>query len=184
MCQVNLLPWRQRRRQRRAKAAAAILALEMLLALCFTAGLWLHGRDEQSALAARLAQLRQQQRHAQQQRREHRQRVEQCERLQGILDRYRRIKQVNQQYYRFFQQLPAQLAPGLWLTSLSLRNGTLLAEGCSRDMAAIAETNSRLQRHSLLDAARWREITRLENGLLRFSLQASWTGEKIKHGDF
>ncbi|WP_213993268.1 PilN domain-containing protein [Sodalis sp. dw_96] len=181
MCQVNLLPWRQRRRRRRARAVIIVLAAELLLAFCSTGGSWLRWREEQSSLAARLALLQQQQRHALQQRSEHQQRVAQCARLQDTLKHYRRIRQANQQYYRFFQQLPALLPPGLWLTSLRLREGRLLAGGCSRSYAAIVETNSRLGRHPLLKPAHWHEITRLENGLLRFQLQTPWPGRAINN---
>jgi len=181
MYQVNLLPWRQRRRRRRARAVGAVLAAELLLALCSTGGLWLSWRDEQSALMGRLALLQQQQRLAQRQWREHQECLELCGQRQNILNHYRRIRQGNQHYYRFFQRLPALLPPGLWLTSLRLREGRLLADGCSRDYAAIVETSSRLGRYPLLKPAHWREITRLENGLLRFQLQTPWPGEAVKN---
>ncbi len=181
MYQVNLLPWRQRRRRRRARVLAAVLAAELLLAFALSGWLWLCWREEQPALAARLVRLQQQERQVQQQWRERRQRVELCGRLQGTLNQYRRIRSGNEHYYRFFQQLPALLSPGLWLTSLRLREGELLAEGCSRSYAAIVETNGRLGRHLLLKPAQWGEITRLENGSLRFRLQASWPGEAVKH---
>jgi pilus assembly protein HofN len=181
MYQVNLLPWRQQRRRRRAMAAGAVLAAELLLALCITGGLALRWREEQTVLSARQALLLRQQEQARRQRHELQQRMDQCARLQDTLDRCRRNRLVNQRYQRFFQHLPALLPPGLWLTSLRLREGRLLAEGCSRGYAAIAETDSRLRHHPPLETAHWREIARLENGLLRFQLQASWPGEAIKN---
>lgn len=179
MYQVNLLPWRQRRRRRRARVMAIALAAELLLALGITGCLGLRWREEQSALGTRLALLRQQELQVRRQWRQQQRRMALCEGLHGALSDYRRVRRDNQRYCRFFQLLPALPPSGLWFTSLRLREDGVAAEGCSRDYAAIVETSGRLGRHPMLAPAHWHEITRLENGLLRFRLQTQWVAEAV-----
>lgn len=174
MYQVNLLPWRQRRWRRRAIRLAAVLAAELLLALGSASMLAWSWREERAALAAQSAALQRQELDVRRQVQQRRRCVERLASLEGVMRAYRQAEAGNRYPSLLINRLALSLPPGLWLTSVQWRDGRLAVDGCSRDYGAILETNRRLGRRLLPVSPHWREIIRLENGMLRFRLQADY----------
>ncbi|WP_413736731.1 PilN domain-containing protein [Sodalis sp. RH21] len=175
MYQVNLLAWRRRRSHRRAAIFMLALALELLLAGGVAGLLTARWRNEQAALAARLAQRQRQEQQAAEEQRWFLQRREQHQRLARTLRAYRRAAADNRRYSHLLEQLPSLLPPGVWLTRLRQRDGQLLVSGCCERHGDIGSLSRRLSRHPLFTQMRWQEIGQGENGHFLFHFQAAWT---------
>jgi pilus assembly protein HofN len=174
MYQVNLLPWRRRRWRRRAILLAAMLAVELLLALGAISRLASRCREEQLTLGQHLVNLAKEERLWQSRLQVQRRQLAQRDNMLRVKRRWLRIKADNQHYERLIQQLAALLPPGLWLNSLSQREGRLQIVGCSLNYQDIVEINKRLSHSPFKVKPTWRELARLGNGVFFFRLQMRW----------
>ncbi len=178
MMQVNLLPWRQRRRQVRWQqtiyATAAVLLL--LVIMLASGGGWLHLRAvtlkaRQAVTGAQLQALTHQLAQRQALMARHTLLLQQAHEAQQRHTARRRA-------LRLLEEVEAAIPGGVWLTHWQEQPGSVRWQGLSARYDRVIAFTRALEQGRETAAVRLESVRQQPDGLLHFVLQATWKGRE------
>lgn len=174
MLQVNLLPWRERRRQKRQRywLLCGVLALLFSLLLLSSLGFYLHRvqlkygaeRDQWQRHAHALAVETERRKLA----------MEKRQQLEQYIEQQRQWALRSGRYLQLLQQLAWRVPAKAWLTGLEEHEKGLLFTGQSEEYAAIVTLTHSLGRYVDLMNVSLAEVHQQPDRTLRFMVNANW----------
>lgn len=182
MLQVNLLPWREKRRQQRQRYWLLRCALGILLSLLLlgSLGVYLHHVQENYG-----AQRDRWQRHAQSLGAEIARRQEALARHRQIAQRIEQQRQLtlrSERYLQLLQQLAWRVPARAWLTAMEVYENSVQLTGNSEEYAAIVALTQSLSGYVDLVNVSLAEVHQQPDRTLRFMVNANWL-HKDEHSE-